>query len=87
MTPDHECRELLQRYKFKIVDDRRSFRRYKTPEGRTNHRFGLLQVIKFVEVKDRHALFEARCDCGALVTVRGTDLVSMTKRRCSPDCT
>lgn len=51
------------------------------------YRFGLLQVVRFIEVKDRHAMFEAKCDCGAVVIVRGTDLVAATKRKCGPDCT
>jgi hypothetical protein len=51
------------------------------------HRFGLLQVIRFIEVKDRHAMFEAKCDCGAVVIVRGAALVATTKRKCGPDCT
>ena len=51
------------------------------------HRFGLLQILRFVEVKDRHAMFEAECACGILVIVRGSDLLSLTKRKCGPDCT
>lgn len=34
MTPNHEFEHLLQRHKFKVVDDRRDYRRYKSPEGR-----------------------------------------------------
>jgi hypothetical protein len=49
------------------------------------HRFGFLQVIRFIEVKDGHSWFEAKCDCGAIIRARGTDLLA-TKRKCSPDC-
>lgn len=34
-----------------------------------NHSFGLLQVVRFIEVKDRHAWFETKCACGSTVTV------------------
>jgi hypothetical protein len=51
------------------------------------YRFGWLQVVRFVEMRDRHAWFEAKCDCGTLVIVRGADLIANTRRKCSPTCT
>jgi hypothetical protein len=50
------------------------------------HRFGLLQVVRFIEVKDWHAWFEAKCECGTVVIVRGADLTASTRRKCSPAC-
>lgn len=50
------------------------------------HRFGRLQIVRFVEVKNGHATFEAQCDCGAVVTVRSTDLIAGTKRKCGLRC-
>jgi hypothetical protein len=51
------------------------------------HRFGRLWIMRFVGVKDRHAWFEARCDCEKIVIGRGSELTAGTRRKCGSDCT
>jgi hypothetical protein len=71
-----------------LVKPRRLRLKMPTPRAQLeNHRFGLLQVIRFIEVKDRHAWFEAKCECGTVVIARGSELTSNTRRKCSPTCT
>ena len=50
-------------------------------------RFGLLVVFSRADSNAaRQACWNCICDCDANVVVRGTDLTTCAKRKCSPDC-
>lgn len=51
------------------------------------HVFGLLRVIERSGSNEaRQSLWRCECACRELVVVRGTELVSGTRRRCSVSC-
>jgi len=53
----------------------------------TNYQFGHLRVVGRAGSTENHkALWQCECFCGDSVTVRGVDLISGQRRRCSVDC-
>lgn len=59
--------------------------RYHTPEGiKAGDRYGILTVVRFAGRNKRYqAMFEARCDCGAVSVVLGTNLKRRNTTRCN----
>jgi hypothetical protein len=62
------------------------YRRERSREIRSlslaGQRFGRLTVIRQVAGKDKYTWWECKCDCGAIVSVRGTTLLKGTTRSC-----
>ncbi|QIX27597.1 hypothetical protein ncot_14045 [Nocardioides sp. JQ2195] len=45
----------------------------------TNERFGLLVVVRELDKRGYHRMYECRCDCGNTITVRQSDLKRRTR--------
>ena len=48
----------------------------------TNQRFGKLVVIQFLRIENNYAIWQCKCDCGAIIEVNGASLRSGNTKSC-----